>query len=161
MDCGALNAPWVFCGRWTSSGTRPSPAGASLRLQWSVARRTQEKRFSWAGHLSVCLQHRQQSDTYADPGVLEGLLGYDPLGWIDCQHLVDQVFGLWSHCVPLWRRKLRRNSHWLTGWLAFLLTDWLIYYLTDWLTDCFHWLSLTDWQAIRLKICLLLKHLIV
>jgi len=39
--------------------------------------------------------------TYADPGVFEGLVGSDSLGWVNGQHLVDQVFCLWSHCVPL------------------------------------------------------------
>lgn len=49
-------------------------------------------------------------DTYADPWVLEGLLSCDPLGWVDGQHLVDQVFGLWSDRVPLWGRKLRTQT---------------------------------------------------
>lgn len=40
-------------------------------------------------------------NTYADPGVLEGLFSSDPLGRVDGQHLVDQVLGLWSHRVPL------------------------------------------------------------
>lgn len=40
-------------------------------------------------------------DTYADPGMFECVRGGHPLGRIDGQHLVDQVFGLWSHCVPL------------------------------------------------------------
>ena len=30
----------------------------------------------------------------ADPGVLESLLGPDPLGGVNRQHLVDQVLGL-------------------------------------------------------------------
>lgn len=49
-------------------------------------------------------------DTYADPWMLEGLLSCDPLGWIDGQHLVDQVFGLWSDCVPLWGGELKRPT---------------------------------------------------
>ncbi len=49
-------------------------------------------------------------DTYADPWVLEGLLSGDPLGWVDGQHLVNQVFGLWGDCVPLWGRKLKGQA---------------------------------------------------
>lgn len=45
--------------------------------------------------------------TYADPRVFEGLFGSDSLGWVNGQHLVDQVLCLWSHCVPLWGRELR------------------------------------------------------
>lgn len=39
--------------------------------------------------------------TYADPRVLESLLGGNSLGRVDGQHLVDQVLGLGGHCVPL------------------------------------------------------------
>lgn len=39
--------------------------------------------------------------TYADPWVLQSLLGCDSLGWVDSQHLVDQIFSLRSHRVPL------------------------------------------------------------
>lgn len=46
--------------------------------------------------------------TYADPWVLQSLLGSDSLGWVDSQHLVDQIFSLGSHRVPLWGRKLKR-----------------------------------------------------
>lgn len=46
--------------------------------------------------------------TYADPWVLKSLLGSDSLGWVDSQHLVDQIFSLRSHRVPLWGRKLKR-----------------------------------------------------
>lgn len=53
--------------------------------------------------MSVC---EWVSETYADPGVFEGVCGSDSLGWINGQHLVDQVFGLWSHCVPLRGREL-------------------------------------------------------
>lgn len=45
-------------------------------------------------------------DTYADPGVFECVGGRHSLGWVDGQHLIDQVFGLGGHCVPLWRGKL-------------------------------------------------------
>ena len=46
------------------------------------------------------------SATHADPGVLERLGGGDALGGVDGQHLVDEVFGFRSHCVPLWGWKL-------------------------------------------------------
>lgn len=45
-------------------------------------------------------------DTYADPGVFKSICSSHSLSWIDGQHLVDQVFGLWSHRVPLRRREL-------------------------------------------------------
>ena len=45
--------------------------------------------------------------TYADPWVFEGLLRGDPLGWVDGQHLVDQVLGLRGHRVPLGGWKLQ------------------------------------------------------
>ena len=48
--------------------------------------------------------------TYADPGVIDGLVGGDPLGGVNGQHLIDQVLGLWGHCVPLWRGKLKRKD---------------------------------------------------
>lgn len=34
----------------------------------------------------------------------------DPLGWVDGQHLVNEIFGFGSHRVPLRRRKLRREE---------------------------------------------------
>lgn len=42
--------------------------------------------------------------------MLEGLLSGDPLGWVDGQHLVDEVFGLRGDSVPLRRRKLEYGS---------------------------------------------------
>lgn len=39
--------------------------------------------------------------TYADPWVLQGLMGRDALGRVDGQHLVDEVFGFRSNGVPL------------------------------------------------------------
>lgn len=39
--------------------------------------------------------------TYADPWVLQGLVGRDALGRVDCQHLVDEVFGFGSDGIPL------------------------------------------------------------
>ena len=48
--------------------------------------------------------------TYADPWVFEGLLRGDPLGWVDGQHLVDQVLGFGGHRVPLRRRELQRQT---------------------------------------------------
>lgn len=49
--------------------------------------------------------------TYADPRVFEGLFGSNSLGWVNGQHLVDQVLRLWSHCVPLWGRELRKKEN--------------------------------------------------
>lgn len=46
-------------------------------------------------------------NTYADPWVFEGLLSSDSLGWVNRQHLVDQVLRLGGHSVPLWRWELR------------------------------------------------------
>lgn len=40
--------------------------------------------------------------TYADPRMLERLISSDSLRWVDGQHLVDEVFGLWGNGVPLW-----------------------------------------------------------
>jgi hypothetical protein len=51
-----------------------------------------------------------QLETYADPWVLEGLGGGDPLGGVHSQHLVDEVLGLRGHGVPLGRRILKLNS---------------------------------------------------
>lgn len=50
------------------------------------------------------------SDSHRDPGVFERLGRRDPFGWIDGQHLVDEVFGFGSHRVPLGRRKLGRGD---------------------------------------------------
>lgn len=47
--------------------------------------------------------------TYADPWVLQSLLGSDSLGGVDSQHLVDQIFSLRSHRVPLWGGKLKTH----------------------------------------------------
>lgn len=44
--------------------------------------------------------------TYADPGMFEGLGGGDAFTGVDGEHLVDQIFGLGSHGVPLRGRKL-------------------------------------------------------
>lgn len=64
--------------------------------------------------LLVCLKQDEGGgwggDTYADPWVLEGLLSSDPLGWVDGQHLVDQVFGLGGDCVPLRGGELGRRN---------------------------------------------------
>lgn len=45
-------------------------------------------------------------DTHTDPRVLQSLLGSDSLSRVNSQHLVDEIFGLWSHRVPLWGGKL-------------------------------------------------------
>lgn len=47
--------------------------------------------------------------TYADPGVFESLCSSDAFTGIDSQHLVDQVFGLWSYSVPLRGRELPKK----------------------------------------------------
>lgn len=52
----------------------------------------------------------QVGDAHRDPGVLERLGGRDPLGRVDGQHLVDEVFGFGRHRVPLRRGKLRRGA---------------------------------------------------
>lgn len=49
-------------------------------------------------------------NTYADPWVFEGLFGSDSLGWVDGQHLVNQVLCLGSHRVPLWGGELRKGN---------------------------------------------------
>lgn len=50
--------------------------------------------------------------TYADPWVLQRLLGSDSLGRVDSKHLVDQIFSLRGHGVPLRGRELKRiRSH--------------------------------------------------
>ena len=46
--------------------------------------------------------------TYADPWVLQGLMGRDALGRVDGQHLVDEVFGFRSNGVPLRGWELQR-----------------------------------------------------
>ena len=69
-------------------------------------------------HVCVCVPGRQLllkavnrvSQTYADPGVFQGFGGSDAFARVDGQHLVDQILGLGSHCVPLWRRKLGRGD---------------------------------------------------
>ncbi len=45
--------------------------------------------------------------THRDPGVFQSLSCCDPFGRIDGQHLIDEIFGFRSHCVPFRRRKLR------------------------------------------------------
>lgn len=52
----------------------------------------------------------QSTSTYADPWVLQSLLGGDSLGWVDRQHLVDQIFSLRSHRVPLRGGELKRTD---------------------------------------------------
>lgn len=48
--------------------------------------------------------------TYADPRVLEGLVGGDALGRVDGQHLVDEVLGFGGDRVPLRGGELRGHS---------------------------------------------------
>lgn len=47
------------------------------------------------------------TESHRDPGVFERLSCCDPFGWIDGQHLINEIFGFRSHCVPLRRGKLR------------------------------------------------------
>lgn len=39
---------------------------------------------------------------HRDPWVLESLSGRDAFGWVDGQHLIDQILGFWSDGVPFW-----------------------------------------------------------
>lgn len=48
--------------------------------------------------------------TYADPRMFESLVGRDPFGGVDRQHLIDQVLGLGGHSVPLWGGKLEEEE---------------------------------------------------
>lgn len=52
----------------------------------------------------------QNSQTHRDPWVFESLGRCDAFGWIYGQHLIDQIFSLWGHCVPLRRWKLQSKS---------------------------------------------------
>ena len=49
-------------------------------------------------------------DTYADPWMLESIIRADPLCRIYSQHLVDQIFGFWSHSVPFRGRILKETK---------------------------------------------------
>ena len=48
--------------------------------------------------------------TYANPGVLERLVRTDSFRGIHRQHLVDEIFGLWGHSIPLRGRVLKKNG---------------------------------------------------
>lgn len=48
--------------------------------------------------------------TYADPWVLQSLVGRDALGRVDGQHLVDEVFGFRGNGVPLGGWELWKES---------------------------------------------------
>lgn len=39
---------------------------------------------------------------HRDPGVLKGLSGRDAFGWVDGQHLIDQILGFRGNRVPFW-----------------------------------------------------------
>lgn len=56
--------------------------------------------------------------THTDPRVFQSLLGRDSFGWVDGQHLVDQVFGLRSHRVPLWGGKLQDGNEQHILWVT-------------------------------------------
>lgn len=47
--------------------------------------------------------------TYADPWMLQGLMGRDAFGRVDGQHLVDEVFGFRSDGVPFRGWKLQEE----------------------------------------------------
>lgn len=49
------------------------------------------------------------ANTHADPRVFQSLLSRDSLGWIDSQHLIDEVFGFRGDRVPLWRGELEET----------------------------------------------------
>lgn len=139
VDVGqSASRPWVSSWHWISSDTPRSPVCASWTPPWTVAERRRNRRRRertknlfieefvlvsselssdemWHLIVTRCAEAERLSgclcgDTYADPWMLEGLLSCDPFGWIDGQHLVDQVFGLWSDCVPLWGRELKRPT---------------------------------------------------
>lgn len=42
--------------------------------------------------------------------MFESLVGRDPFGGVDRQHLIDQVLGLGGHSVPLWGGKLEEEE---------------------------------------------------
>ena len=48
--------------------------------------------------------------TYANPGMLERLVRTDSFRGIHRQHLVNEIFGLWRHSIPLWGRVLKKNG---------------------------------------------------
>lgn len=50
--------------------------------------------------------HTRAQDTYADPGVFEGLCSRDAFTRVNGEHLVDEIFGLGSNGVPLGGREL-------------------------------------------------------
>jgi len=49
---------------------------------------------------------RISENTYADPWVFESFLCSDSFARVYGQHLIDEVFGFRSNCVPFWRWKL-------------------------------------------------------
>jgi hypothetical protein len=57
---------------------------------------------SWAGSRPLGSWEFPPRDAHRDPGVLEGLGGCDAFGWVDGQHLIDQVLGFWRDRVPFW-----------------------------------------------------------
>lgn len=62
--------------------------------------------------LSVCIGivcWSVAANTHEDPRVFQSLLGHDSLGWIDGQHLIDEVFGFRGDRVPLWRGELKET----------------------------------------------------
>lgn len=119
-----ISLPSVSFWHWIFWGTPLSPVCAPWRPQWSVAVNTDkaQDQKGFLGHLiktftTVWEVEETGSvvcDAYADPGMLESICSSDSLSWVNGQHLVDQVFGLSSHCVPLWRGELvgrRQRGH--------------------------------------------------
>lgn len=56
-------------------------------------------------------QGKLARSTYTDPRVLQCLMGGNALGGVDGQHLIDEVFGFRSDCVPLRGWKLESKQH--------------------------------------------------
>lgn len=118
--CASWTPPWTVAERRRNRRRREEKKvnkksvhqGVCVRFVWALFRCDER----WGISLWLDVQENERlsgcwcGDTYADPWMLEGLLSCDPLGWIDGQHLVDQVFGLWSDCVPLWGGELKRKT---------------------------------------------------
>lgn len=68
---------------------------------------------TWVLVLAVVFEqafYKAGGNTYADPWVLERFLCGDSLGRVYGEHLIDEVFGFRSNCVPLGRWKLPEET---------------------------------------------------
>lgn len=54
---------------------------------------------------------RAPRTTYADPWMLQGFMGCDAFGRVNCQHLVDEVFGFRSDSVPFGGWELQKEGN--------------------------------------------------